>query len=609
MELRTRLHQKLAEGEPACGIFLALNCPESAELIVHRTELDWVGVDLQHVAVTAADSAHMLRTAQAADPQVTPLARIPCHGVYWVQQSLDAGYAGVIVPLTESAAQAEDLVRATYFPPRGDRSNAGSIRASLYGDHVAISNDAVVLLPQIESAAGLEHVEEIVAVEGVSGVLLGPEDLSISCGWRGKDLWRYPPFLDAVRRIIAACEAHGKYAAVLTGAYMESREMGFHIIGFSADSVHIKQIMVPDVNAKLAELRQPLTAAPAAEADGASAGAAERIRTYRASLDRFNQWVEANLNPDGSWCEPCLSYAFFAIASYGAFIGRRDWAISVLRYVERTFMNEDGSLQQSEKLVHMVSYAPSWFARAAFEAEMFDLSTRLLDYAASFQSAQSGGFFAGTEQRDAGSGAIGFDATTMSAVTMARCGKPEAAAKAADFLVRLYEAQPCLNEKFYTDWSEPEGLLTEEQGAADASILEWDKPLQFYYKAGLFTMALASAYGVTGQAKHLETAIALHDTVIERATDLWTNTIAHKVCWAAVTLNLITGEARFLDQACRLADHLVTVQHEDGYYNYPNYWDSFPPVPWEKIPIIVPQFALWIARTLSALEAACAAGK
>jgi len=515
----------------------------------------------------------------------------------------------VIVPLTESAAQAEALVRAAYFPPLGDRSNAGSIRASLYGDHVAISNDAIVLLPQIESAAGLEHVEEIVTVEGVSGVLVGPEDLSISCGWRGQDLWRYRPFLDAIERVLSACRAQGKYAAVLTGAYLEARDLGFHIIGFTADSVHIKNMMVPDVNTKLAQLRQPPAAVAAPEAGGIPANAEERIRTYRASLERFNQWVEKNLRPDGSWREPCLSYAYFAMAGYGAFIGRRDWTLSVLRYVERTFMNEDGSLRQSEKLAHMVSYAPSWFARAAFETEMFDLSARLLDYAVSFQSPRSCGHFAGADERDAGRGAIGFDATTMSTVTMARCGRGEAAAAAAEFLMRLYEAQPCLSEKFYTDWSEPEGLVTEEQGAAAAGILEWSQPRQYYYKAGLFTMALASAYGVTGQAKHLETAIALHDTVIERATDLWTNTISHKVCWAAVALHWITGEARFLDQACRFSDHLVSVQHEDGYYNYPNFWDSFPPVPWEKIPIIVPQFALWIARTLSSLEAACAAAR
>jgi len=263
MEFRTRVHQRLDESQCAAGVFLALNSPLAAELLLHGTELDFAAVDLQHGAVSAADSAHMARAIQAADPKVTPMVRLPSHNVYWIQQSLDAGFTGLIVPLVESAEQAEALVDATYFPPRGSRSNAGSIRASLYGDHVAISNDGLLLLPQIESAKGLEHVEQIAAVDGVSGVLVGPVDLSLSCGWFGQDLWSYGPFLDAVKRILAACRAHGKVAAILTDKFFRARDAGFNIIGIAGDAVHIRINMVPDVNATLEQLRNPAADASA----------------------------------------------------------------------------------------------------------------------------------------------------------------------------------------------------------------------------------------------------------------------------------------------------------------------------------------------------------
>jgi len=113
-------------------MFFGLNSPSLAELIVNGTELDFVAVELQHAQVSSGDSTAILRAVQATDPDVTPLVRLPDHSVYWIQQSLDAGFTGMIVPLVESAEQTESLVRAAYFPPLGDRSSAGSIRAVMY---------------------------------------------------------------------------------------------------------------------------------------------------------------------------------------------------------------------------------------------------------------------------------------------------------------------------------------------------------------------------------------------------------------------------------------------------------------------------------------------
>ena len=255
MEFVTRLHRRLDEGKLAAGWFFGLNCPAVAELVVNDTELDFVAVELQHAPIGPADSMHLLQAIQAADPMVTPVVRLPNHDVYWIQQSLDAGYTGLIVPLVESADQARQLVKAAYFPPAGDRSLALSVRASLYGQKLDVFNERMILLPQIESAKGLEHAEEIVAVEGVTGAFLGPGDLSLSCGWDSQGLWSHKPFLEAAERVVAACRKHNKPAAVLTGEMMRARELGFDIISFGGDTAFVRNNMVAAVNDKLAQLR------------------------------------------------------------------------------------------------------------------------------------------------------------------------------------------------------------------------------------------------------------------------------------------------------------------------------------------------------------------
>ena len=255
----TRLHQRLADGKVAGGVIFMGNSPAVAEAFCAAVQPDFFAVELQHAAVTAADALHLLRAVQAVDGGVTPVARVPNHDVYWIQQVLDAGYEVVIVPLVESAEQARQLVRWTYWPPKGDRSYAGSIRAEMTGLGFEHGNERVLLLPQVESAKGLEHAEQIIAVEGVSGVLLGPLDLSISCGWPWTDSWSHGPFLDAAERVVTACRREGKLPAIFTGDHLAARRAGFRLVGFAGDIPHIRSQMAPDFAAKLAQLDQPDT--------------------------------------------------------------------------------------------------------------------------------------------------------------------------------------------------------------------------------------------------------------------------------------------------------------------------------------------------------------
>jgi len=259
MQITDRVRRRLAESQTVIGVGTSLNSALSVEYMVGSMDLDFIVVDMQQSDIDSAHAVHMLRAAQAADPGIFPMIRVPNYDVYWMQQVLDSGYFGLVAPLCESAEQAQQMVDACYYPPRGARSKAGSFRAMLYEDYLARVNDEIILLPQIESARGLENVEEILSVDGVTGVLLGPVDLCLSCGWFGDDLWSLSPFVEAVKRIKEACESRGKVLATMTGGdgVYHAQRLGIDIISIGADGGAIRVTMANQVGAVIERLRTP----------------------------------------------------------------------------------------------------------------------------------------------------------------------------------------------------------------------------------------------------------------------------------------------------------------------------------------------------------------
>ncbi|MCC6681888.1 MAG: hypothetical protein IT445_13395 [Phycisphaeraceae bacterium] len=260
MDLKTRTHRCLANGSTGYGGWCNLNSPLAVEMMGHGLELDFLTVDMQHAAIGVGDAIHLIRALQSASPDVTPFVRLPTQDRYWIEQSLDAGYVGLIVPMVESASQAHALVQAANYPPDGVRSRAGTIRASIYQNYFEQINQHVILLPQVETAEGLTNCQAIVEVPGVTGVVLGPGDLSLSCGWHVQDIWAHNPFLDAVDRVVSACKSSGKIAATLVSGLtdaMRARDAGFHLVAFASDGVDLRVEMLPRTRKDLQQLRKP----------------------------------------------------------------------------------------------------------------------------------------------------------------------------------------------------------------------------------------------------------------------------------------------------------------------------------------------------------------
>ncbi len=171
-----------------------------------RAGIQWLGLDLQHGDLGLHDVVPLLRVAERAGVPVFP--RMSSHAADAIGRVVDAGAHGVIVPGVESAEEAAALVRAIRLPPGGARST-GAARTSL-----GVTDEVEpLLLPMVETAGGLDHAADIVAVDGVDGVFIGPYDLSMSLGCHPGE----EPVMTAIASIMETVRAVGKVVGMFMG--------------------------------------------------------------------------------------------------------------------------------------------------------------------------------------------------------------------------------------------------------------------------------------------------------------------------------------------------------------------------------------------------------
>src|SRR5947207_6797826 len=223
---KNELRKTLAGGGTVLNGWLSLANSYSAEIMAHQG-FDSVTIDLQHGAVDYPAAVGMLQAISTT--AAVPMVRVPWNEPILTAKLLDAGAYGVICPMINSKAQAEALVNVCRYPPRGARS-FGPNRAVLYGgaDYWQHANEEILLFAMVETRQALDNLDEIVAVDGLDGVYVGPSDLSMSLGKR-------PPTLDpqdaevlaAIKKICDVTRKHGKIAGVHTdGAKTATRRFG-----------------------------------------------------------------------------------------------------------------------------------------------------------------------------------------------------------------------------------------------------------------------------------------------------------------------------------------------------------------------------------------------
>jgi staphyloferrin B biosynthesis citrate synthase len=183
MLTRNVLKQKLQNNQPVVGLFCSIPVPVAVEMI-GEADFDFVIIDTEHVMVNPETVENMIRAAQAVN--ITALVRVSQSDPKEILKILDAGAQGIVVPNVESADEVQCIVAACKYFPEGSRSlNGGSPGAfgkNSLVDYMALANREVMVVPMIESLAGVEHITEILKVPGIDMVLEGAADLSQSCG-------------------------------------------------------------------------------------------------------------------------------------------------------------------------------------------------------------------------------------------------------------------------------------------------------------------------------------------------------------------------------------------------------------------------------------------
>ena len=234
-----RVKRTLREGGVSLGTMVfEFNTPGVGR-IAAEAGAEFVVYDMEHTGWSIETIRLLMATSRAAD--LVPLVRVPATEYHLLARPLDVGAMGLMVPMVESAEQAERIVQSAKYPPLGRRGAAFIIAHDDYqaGDVVAkmeSANDETLLLAQIETARGVEQAEAIAAVEGIDVLWIGHFDLTASLGIPAQ--FTHPDFLHAVERVLAACERHGKVAGIMAGDVAGGTawlEQGFRALAYAGD--------------------------------------------------------------------------------------------------------------------------------------------------------------------------------------------------------------------------------------------------------------------------------------------------------------------------------------------------------------------------------------
>lgn len=206
--------QRLAAGERVIGCWAGFADPYATE-VLGTAGFDWLVIDGEHAPNDLRTIMAQLVALKGAHSH--PVVRLPMGEAWAIKQVLDAGAQTLLIPLVESADQARDLVRAMRYPPAGIRgAGAALARASAFSgipDYVATANDQMCLLVQVETRAGIAALDDILAVEGVDGVFIGPADLAADMGHPGNS--GTPEVADTIRDALGRIAASDKAAGIL----------------------------------------------------------------------------------------------------------------------------------------------------------------------------------------------------------------------------------------------------------------------------------------------------------------------------------------------------------------------------------------------------------
>jgi len=238
------LRNKFRSGEFSIGSWMQIPHPSIAEIMGHAG-YDWVAVDMEHGSIGTHQLPDLFRALELGN--TLPLARVAQGHPKDCKQALDAGAAGIIVPMIESPTQLIEVRDACRWPPAGTRG-VGFSRANLFGENFEVyleEAQAPLLVAMIEHVNAVESLSEILSVDGLDAILIGPFDLSASMGLTAQ--FDHPKFRKTLELIRSFADKKsipiGIHVIEPSLSQLKNRlDEGYRFVAYSIDAIMLKSV-------------------------------------------------------------------------------------------------------------------------------------------------------------------------------------------------------------------------------------------------------------------------------------------------------------------------------------------------------------------------------
>ncbi len=229
-----KFKEKIKSGKTQIGTIVSLSPPAVAECL-SNLGYDWLWIDLEH-APLSLEQVQAILTAKVSE--CAGLVRVPVNSDEWIKRVLDIGADGIIVPHVSTREDALRAVKSAKYPPAGERS-FGAGRAHTYGlaaSHHKEANEITCVVVQIEDQNAVENIDEIISVEGIDGIIIGPYDLSGSFGKLG-DVGD-SEVQGAIKSVLSACQKRKVAAGIFALLPEQAKayiDLGFTLVAVGVD--------------------------------------------------------------------------------------------------------------------------------------------------------------------------------------------------------------------------------------------------------------------------------------------------------------------------------------------------------------------------------------
>jgi 2-dehydro-3-deoxyglucarate aldolase len=236
------IRDKLEHGDVTIGSWIQIGSSSIAE-IMGNAGYDWIAVDMEHGSMSTSQLPDLFRALELNN--TLPLVRLSMGHFAEAKYALDAGAGGIIIPMVESAQQLQTIINHSTWPPSGIRG-IGFSRANLYGKNFNAYREEAIqpfIVAQIEHIKAVNDIENILAVQGLDAIIIGPYDLSASMGTVAQ--FDHPDFVTALARILKGCDKMKKPAGLhIVDPDPEQLNKriceGYQFIAYSIDSVFMR---------------------------------------------------------------------------------------------------------------------------------------------------------------------------------------------------------------------------------------------------------------------------------------------------------------------------------------------------------------------------------